>query len=369
MRLSTDEFAERVGVSRRSVAMWSRRGASVRLRWDVQRVLDRLVSTAAPEVRARLTQLLAAPDHGSTRGAPALSAAAAALVDALLNPAPDTPAPPLIHLERAVARAHMSMQACEYRQALDDLPRLLRLLAAARGDHGCSWRVHKLSADAFHLAAALLLKLDEVPLAMLAAQRGEHQARVSGQPLSVAAGQRATIRVLTRCGQERNAAVMARTAAQRLVSETSLDGPRPLSAYGALLLGGALAYARAEARTEAMSLLSEASEAARRLGRDGNFGWTAFGPTNVTLHRIGVLLDLGDPGMAVHVAQGVDPQRITLAERKAAYHLGTARALERLGKPAQARAALHLADRVAPDEVRLRPANRALAEKLGVATA
>jgi transcriptional regulator with XRE-family HTH domain len=367
MRLSIDDFAGRAGVSRRSVAKWSQLGTRTRLRWDVQRNLDQLLSSAGPEVHARLTELLERPERAPTGGTDPIWAST--LVAALLDPPPPVEgarARPLLHLERAIARARMALQACQYGIAVGEIVRLLPALAVAGADPQLAfpWRVRKIASDAYDVLAWLLLKLEEVPLAMLAAQRCEREAEASGQPLAIAAGRRATVRVLTRCGQEHHAATLAAQAADRLSESTALDGPRPLSAYGALLLRGAEAHACAGGRTEAMTLLGEAAAVARRLGMDGNFGWTAFGPTDVALHRISALLALGDPGMALHVARGVDPHRITVTERRVALHLDTAQAWHRLGNDPAARAALEWASTLAPDEVRLRSANRALAEQL-----
>lgn len=168
------------------------------------------------------------------------------------------------------------------------------------------------------------------------------------------------VRVLTRCGRPGQAAAVARDAAGRLASATSLDGPRPRSGYGALLLGGAVAHAAAGQRAEAMSLLGEATPIAAELGEDANYGWTAFAPANVALHRMSALLSLGDPGMALYVAKELDPQRIRLPERRAALHLETARACHTLGRRPEADAALRHASDISPAET------RAVATQLGL---
>jgi hypothetical protein len=197
-------------------------------------------------------------------------------------------------------------------------------------------------------------------MAMLAAQRAETAALGSGHPLTIAAASRTTVRVLTRCGRAAHATVLASNAAENLATVTCLAGPRPQSGYGALLLGGAVAHAARGQRTEAMTLLGEATEIASRLDEDANFGWTAFAPANVTLHRMSALLSLGEPGLALHVAKELEPQRLRLAERRAAWHLDTARACHILGKRAEADAALRLADGISPTE------SRSVAAELGL---
>ena len=58
-----------------------------------------------------------------------------------------------------------------------------------------------------------------------------------------------------------------------------------LSVYGSLFLTGAVAASRADDR-RTTAFLTEAQDGATRLGRDANAMWTAFGPTNVAIHRL-----------------------------------------------------------------------------------
>ena len=68
-------------------------------------------------------------------------------------------------------------------------------------------------------------------------------------------------------------------------------------------------------RDQAHHLLDEADRAARYLGADRNLLWTAFGPTNVTAHRIAVAVELGDAGTAVAYASKIDLAALDLPER------------------------------------------------------
>jgi hypothetical protein len=76
----------------------------------------------------------------------------------------------------------------------------------------------------------------------------------------------------------------------------SAHDPESLSVYGSLLLP----------RRGADELLTEAEDAAARLGDDRNLRWTAFGPTNASLHRVNIAVTLGDAGTAIDVARTVD---------------------------------------------------------------
>ncbi|WP_189113061.1 hypothetical protein [Pilimelia terevasa] len=206
------------------------------------------------------------------------------------------------------------------------------------------------------LATSLLLKAGEVSLALVAADRSLRAARQCEDVLSIAASSRALVHALSRSGRHRRAAGMAaRTAAY--VSSTAPGRTRAgLVLTGALLLRGAVAAARSDDRDAAFSLLDQAAEAAHRLGEDGGEQGVVFGRTNVALHRISVCTRVGDAGAAVHLAQSVHPARIPYVERRANLHLDLARAHSQRENWVGAVRELRNAERIAPEEVRLRPA-------------
>jgi hypothetical protein len=148
---------------------------------------------------------------------------------------------------------------------------------------------------------------------------------------------------------------VAESAAAALAAETSLGTEDALSVYGALLLRGALAAARAQRRTVAGALLREADVAARHTGRDGNAYWTAFGPTNVGVHRVAVAVELGDAGTAIGLAATVKVNDLAVPERKAMLLLDTAQAYLYQAEFDHAFMAIRRAERQAPEEVRTRP--------------
>jgi hypothetical protein len=59
-----------------------------------------------------------------------------------------------------------------------------------------------------------------------------------------------------------------------------------------LFLLGVVAAVRRSDRSLSRDLLGEGATVADRLGADGNARYTAFGPTNVVLHRVAALTDL-----------------------------------------------------------------------------
>ena len=134
--------------------------------------------------------------------------------------------------------------------------------------------------------------------------------------------------------------------------------------YGSLLLRGAIAAAQRNDRRTAHELMNEAGDAGHRLGVDANLRWTAFGPTNITLHRVNIAVTLGDAGAAIDTARTVNLDQVTVTERKASLLIDTSRAFLQYGKHENAYLALRAARDIAPEEIARRPAVRRLVHDL-----
>ena len=113
---------------------------------------------------------------------------------------------------------------------------------------------------------------------------------------------------------------LGQTAVDWLATQIKDDDPAALSIAGMLYLRTAIASARHQDRSAAMALLAEAENAAARLGRDANYWQTAFGPTNVQLHRIATSLDLGDVAWVVERGAEIDPSNLP-QERSVAHRV------------------------------------------------
>jgi hypothetical protein len=112
------------------------------------------------------------------------------------------------------------------------------------------------------------------------------------------------------------------------------------------------------------ALLNEAETSARRLGADANHYFTAFGPTNVGVHRVSAAVALGDGGAAIQYAKAVHPIHLPVVERRAQHLVDVARGHGQAGGDDQALRALLTAERLAPEEVRYQPTARALVTHL-----
>jgi transcriptional regulator with XRE-family HTH domain len=283
-----------------------------------------------------------------------------------VSPGPMESAPDITALAAAVNRARSQYQACHYTELIKHLPDLLAKLhdacQALAGEDRL--RAHALSADAHHVAAGLLLKLDDQGLAYLAADRSMRAAQASQDPITVGASARIITHTLMN-GHHLGAAITTTsTHAARLDRDIGTHTPESLSVYGSLLLRGAIAAAQHDQRGTVHELLTEAEQAGKRLGADGNLRWTAFGPTNVRLHRVNIAVTLGDAGTAVDVARSVDLAKLTVPERKASLFIDTARAFLQWGKHDRAYLALRAAEQAAHEEVAGRPSVHRLVRQL-----
>jgi transcriptional regulator with XRE-family HTH domain len=267
---------------------------------------------------------------------------------------------------RGVASVKRQYQACRYSAVLEELPQLLSVLRVlpdtlSDGERNAAW---VLEADTYQVVGSVLLKLEEVPLATLAADRSMIAAQRSGDRVAVASSARVITHALMSAGHPDRAYRFAADAANRLV----LSGPRlpreGIAVAGALLLRGGVAAARHNDRAAAETILDEAAAMAREIPDDGNDRWTGFNPTNVLLHRVNTALALGDAGTAVHLARQVDVTKIELTERKASLFLDVAQAYTQWGKWDQAIGALRRAAQTAPQEVGTRATARRLIEDL-----
>ncbi|HET8658362.1 MAG TPA: hypothetical protein VFM55_05110 [Micromonosporaceae bacterium] len=406
LRMSVTDFAEHLGAARRTVAKWSSRGRDVQLRTEMQAALDTVLARASGEVHERFEQLRGAGTGGAlmalsdaravlgiesavdtggggqsglgqdgavqrrelltnvTVGGVAAVPAVTRLLDALLSA--DRRAvnaavlPSVQRLGAAVAAAKGDYQACRYESVLDRLGTLLPAFVAARsqvaGDE--RFQLEVLAADLYHVVGSVLLKFGDHAMALVAAERSTRCGLDSGDSVAVGASARIMTHALMSNGHTRRALDLAQAGAAALERATRLGSADSVAVYGALLLRGAMAAARSEDRDAAGAMLDEAERAGARLGHDGNDRWTGFGPNNVLQHRVHIALALGDAGTAVAFARQVQLDKFALAERKASLFVDVARAYTQWGRHEQGLSALRAAYRIAPEEVRSRPAVR-----------
>jgi outer membrane PBP1 activator LpoA protein len=136
-----------------------------------------------------------------------------------------------------------------------------------------------------------------------------------------------------------------------------------LSLYGALHLVLAVAAARDNKRGEAREHLDAASKIADQLGQDRDDYGTEFGPTNVAIHAVSIAVELGDAGQAIELGHQVNPTGLS-PERQARHLLDLAQAHAVRRQIGEALHALQEAERIAPEETRVRYVGRAVTREL-----
>jgi transcriptional regulator with XRE-family HTH domain len=278
-------------------------------------------------------------------------------IEALFDPNRfEMPPASLADLRKEVDTAWQLRQASRYRELGRKLPGLLTLTeAAARHYEGDDrLRTYGLLGEVYQVTRAMLRKLGETEYAWIAGDRAIQAARMAGSLLDVAVGARALGLVFMAEGRLRQANTVVMTGVRGLESYLGKGDSRHWSVWGALLLVAALIAARKGDGSAVTEYMREASRAARYLGSDRNDLRTAFGPTNVAIHRVSVAVELGDAGTALREGNNVDLAGLPedFRERRSTLLIEVARA--RAQQRDRAAAVLHLleAEAIAPEEVR-----------------
>ncbi|MCL7382532.1 helix-turn-helix transcriptional regulator [Streptomyces sp. 35G-GA-8] len=292
-----------------------------------------------------------------------LTAPAALLVgvqDALASTPAPTGSP--IPLDRRIAAARSYFDAGQHGHLLKALPGLLadsREAAQSRQDVDLA----RLSA-CYSLTAQVLTKIGRYDQSRLSADRATIYAELSGSPLAAAAAARELSIVLRHQNQPAAAQRHILDAVSR-VERTGLRTPAQASAYAQMLCTTSYTAARAGDRDQALSMIRDATRAARDLPQDPPQGRLfLLTPPAVDLYAVGVHWALGDAGAALEAGRGLRAAQFTTPERKARMHTDLARAWWQWGKPEQTAAELLSALRASPGEVRDRPAIRTIVTDL-----
>lgn len=254
-------------------------------------------------------------------------------------------------LARRLARAKAAFERCRYRELGHLLP---ELVATATATHHSaagqdSDRTAVTLSGAYQLASELSVKLNDDGMALVAADRAHAAAQASGDAATIAAAARSIAIALRRLGHHDAATALLTRTALSLDVDTE-PAPPLLAAYGSLLCTAAYASAQRGNRAEALDLVCEAEQAAVRLG-DCRPGTSVFGSTNVAVYRIGIHTTLGEAGVALSHARGVNQRLLPTAERHARFWIDTARAWEAFGRVDHAYGSLRAAERHAAEEL------------------
>jgi transcriptional regulator with XRE-family HTH domain len=266
-----------------------------------------------------------------------------------------------------VDRVHRAYQAARYSEAAGLLPSVTYTVDAlvAEGPANGRREALRLQTSVSIAAAKLAIKAGNALAGRSAAERAHNAAEAAEDAFGRAASAYQLICALLRAGgleDRENAEELAVSCAEEIQGAD----PSSLTWRGALMLIGAIIAARRGDPAEAGRRLDHAEDLALRLGADGNIGWTAFGPTNVMIHRVSATVALDDPRAALALAEQIDITAIPvgLHGRQAQFHLDSAWAHAQLCEDPLA--VIHLLDteRVAPEFVLTNPNVRRLIRDL-----
>jgi transcriptional regulator with XRE-family HTH domain len=261
--------------------------------------------------------------------------------------------PDLEVLKQEVGDAWTAFQEGRFARAARMVPSVLSLAQAATRSHSGDQQLEasKLLAMAYQSAAQVLTKIGETELAWIAADRGLTAAQESGDPIIIGSLFRSVTHCLLSNGRFDSAKQLTADAAGFLQPHVATASPEFLSIYGTLFLAGSVAAARSEDRATTRTFLAEAEESARRLGEDANHMWTAFGPTNVAIHRVGAAMELGDVQLALDQGPQLDTSQMP-TERRVRHALEVARAYAARNQTDEALSLILDAEKLAPEQVR-----------------
>jgi transcriptional regulator with XRE-family HTH domain len=283
--------------------------------------------------------------------------------DAIRSQIPDDYSADISRLRSQVAYAWSAFELADYHVISRTLP---GLLFDAQRCHVImdSAETARVLAEAYRITASTLRKLGEYELAWLAGDRGVALAERTGDPvLAALTGFRVAI-ALTSLGRADAAFNLNVSYACRL--EPGLRSEADRSVYGHILLQAAMAAASGGNAIGVRDMINEAKSVARHVNDQANHHRLAFGPTNAGLHHVAALVSLGEGGLAVEVAAGLDQAGVgTLRrERRATYLIDMARGYSQWGKRDESLDKLLEAERLAPREVNCRPVARNLISDL-----
>ena len=282
-------------------------------------------------------------------------------------PEPGTPRDPIpaevAALQAQLRYAWSAFQASDYATLGPLLGRMLTAAhATATSGSDDGRQVTALLSEIYQVIASTTRKLGYVELEWVAAERSQVLAEQTDDPV-LRGG--AAFR-LVNAMKDNNGAAAAVHSAQRAADDLASGGdasrPEVRSLFGHTLLQGAMAAAAADDSAGARAFLTDARGTAASLGVDRNDYYTAFGPTNVTIHEVAAMVELREWTTALKAVSAMDAAQLARLprERRANHLLEIARAYSLAGRRDQATDALLDADAVAPREIRCRPAAKDL---------
>jgi transcriptional regulator with XRE-family HTH domain len=284
--------------------------------------------------------------------------------------APGLTPPPVPHklLIERIQRAHAAYQLGYYEAVSKQIPGVIADTTRALGDtddEQSRRRLLEAQGWAFVLAAKLASKFELAPTARVAAERAVTAASYASSPVLQGAATSQLAGAFAESGEIAHSEEVAVIGADHLAIPGSND-PAVTSVRGALLLTAAMSTSAGGNLAATEQYLRSAEQLAAQLGKDGNLGWTGFGPTNVATHALAAAGRLDRPDVALRIADRIDVDRFPagLVGRRCQVHLDAAQAHFRQRQHAEAVDRLLRAERIGPQVLRSNRRARRLIDDL-----
>lgn len=305
----------------------------------------------APVRRRQLLTGLVGVTGATLLGIPSTASAARSTDLNQLVATPGTVAQPVGHraLRSSLTSARSLYESCRYAELSSALPEIIAAAQSSRdaADGTLQESLFAVLADAYSLASSLCTRLNDDALAWVTADRARSAAQSSGNPASQAEAARTASISMRRHGHHATATSLLTETAIAL--DVDSGSSSLLGTYGSLLCTASYTAAQAGDRSRALDLITEADQAARRIGAlEPSAGFTV---AQVDVYQIGVRTALGDVGSALDFARRIDIRALPTAERQARFCVDTARAWQRFGDDHKCYHALRIAEHLAPEEV------------------
>lgn len=247
-----------------------------------------------------------------------------------------------------VTAAFASYQAGNYEAAALAASQVLAAVRSAKQSRETT--DPRVRALAYQVAAIVLSKAGKADVAWIAADRGVAAAEASEEASLRLSLVRTAAFSMAGAGHRSDALAMIDAVARE--SEGSMSRTAAsAAAYGTILLTGSVLLAGSGDQATATAYLDEAQRAAMVTDADRNDLWTAFGPTNVAIHRANVAAAAGDMDTVLTIGGPLEVEHLPV-ERRVRLRLDVARASLAAGDHADALATLVRAEATAPSQVR-----------------
>jgi transcriptional regulator with XRE-family HTH domain len=283
--------------------------------------------------------------------------------DAIGSEIPDDYVPDISKTRRQLSYIWSAFEMADYEILGRTLPDLLLDVQRSHVILGNAETARGL-ANVYLVTSSTLRKLGEYNLAWLAGDRAMHVCEQAGEGILPALIGSRVANALVAIGRSEAALNLNMSLASRIGSD--LHTEEDMSAYGHLLLQAAMAAAHKGDAISVRDLVREARDVAGRVPDHANHHHLSFGSTNVGVHHVSALVNLGEGGLAVEAAERISEEGIRLLrrERRASHLVDVARGYSQWGMREEALGKLLEAEALAPREVNCRPQARGAIENL-----